>query len=293
MVVHLAKSAEKVKFFLNDARRSGLAIGLVPTMGFLHEGHLSLVRTAREDNDICAVSIFVNPLQFGPSEDLEAYPRDLERDLRLLSREGVDLVFVPEVAELYYPDRSVLVTENLLSRCLCGSARPGHFDGVCTVVLKLFNIVRPDRAYFGQKDYQQLQIIKRMVRDLNVPVEIIGCPIVRERDGLAMSSRNIYLDQPAREAALSLSRALGEARSLFEEGERSPDVLLSAVRRTVSSCPLVVLEYAEVRDAEDLSPVATVKKQAVLALAARVGRARLIDNILLEPGVTCSRFPRS
>ena len=289
----IIKSARDTHKEIQSLKKENKSIGFVPTMGALHDGHLSLVSQSLQENDITVVSIFVNPLQFGENEDLDNYPRPFDSDRQLLENPGIDILFYPPVEEMYPPDNLTRVIIKKLPDYLCGAKRPGHFEGVATVVTKLFNIVTPDRAYFGQKDYQQLQIIKRMVRDLNVPVEIIGCPIVRERDGLAMSSRNIYLDQPAREAALSLSRALGEARSLFEEGERRPDVLLSAVRRTVSSCPLVVLEYAEVRDAEDLSPVATVKKQAVLALAARVGRARLIDNILLEPGVTCSRFPRS
>lgn len=293
MVMGIARSSGEVASILGKTRRRGLSVGFVPTMGFLHEGHLSLVRRAREDNVICAVSIFVNPLQFSPSEDLDAYPRDTGRDLEMLAMEGVDLVFVPEASEFYFPDRSVLVTENSLSRCLCGSARPGHFDGVCTVVLKLFNVIRPDRAYFGQKDYQQLQIIKRMVRDLDVPVEITGCPIVRESDGLAMSSRNTYLDSHEKRDALSLSRALAEALSVFEDGERRSEALLSVVRSIFTQYPLAALEYAEVRDAEDLSPVEKVEKEAVLALAAKVGRTRLIDNVLLDPRIGCSRFPRS
>ncbi|HDQ93245.1 MAG TPA: pantoate--beta-alanine ligase [Synergistetes bacterium] len=257
-------------------------VGLVPTMGFLHEGHLSLVRRAREENDICAVSIFVNPLQFGPSEDLGSYPRDMEKDMGLLSGEGVDLVYAPSPETMYFPDRSILVTENSLSRCLCGAARPGHFDGVCTVVLKLFNVINPDRAYFGQKDYQQLQVIKRMVRDLDLAVEIIGCPIIREPDGLALSSRNIYLGKDERREALALSRSLDVAGSMVNSGETSSELILKKVREVIGSSPLVMLEYAEIRNAEDLSVVETIERCAVCAIAARVGRARLIDNRILE-----------
>jgi pantoate--beta-alanine ligase len=251
-------------------------------MGFLHEGHLSLVRRAREENAICVVSIFVNPLQFGPSEDLGAYPRDMKRDLGLLSGEGVDMVYAPSPEVMYLPDRSVLVTENSLSRCLCGAARPGHFDGVCTVVMKLFSAISPDRAYFGQKDYQQLQVIKRMARDLDLAVEIVGCPIIREPDGLAMSSRNIYLGKEERRESLALSRSLDVAESMVKNGEIISETILREVRRVISSSPLVALEYAEIRDAEDLSPVEIIDGCAVCALAARVGRARLIDNRVLE-----------
>jgi pantoate--beta-alanine ligase len=279
----LAKRVTEAREFLKGEREAGNSVGLVPTMGFLHEGHLSLVRRARKENDRCVVSIFVNPLQFGPSEDFNAYPRDLDRDLAQLSSEGVDLVFVPVAEDIFLPDHSVIVSERSLSGFLCGSARPGHFDGVCTVVLKLFNILHPDRAYFGEKDYQQLQVIRRMARDLDLEVEIVGCPIVREKDGLAMSSRNTYLAGEERAQAVALSRALVEARSLFEAGERDSRSILTVIRKVVESYPLVSLEYAEVRDAEDLSPVERVKGKTVVALAVRVGKARLIDNTVLDP----------
>jgi pantoate--beta-alanine ligase len=275
-------SPAEARKFLRENARSDRGVGLVPTMGFLHEGHLSLVRRAREENAICVVSIFVNPLQFGPSEDLGAYPRDMKRDLGLLSGEGVDMVYAPSPEVMYLPDRSVLVTENSLSRCLCGAARPGHFDGVCTVVMKLFSAISPDRAYFGQKDYQQLQVIKRMARDLDLAVEIVGCPIIREPDGLAMSSRNIYLGKEERRESLALSRSLDVAESMVKNGEIISETILREVRRVISSSPLVALEYAEIRDAEDLSPVEIIDGCAVCALAARVGRARLIDNRVLE-----------
>ncbi len=279
---HVAGTAEQARGFLSPHVRAGSSVGLVPTMGFLHEGHLSLVRRAKRENDICSVSIFVNPLQFGPREDLAAYPRDMGRDLELLSAEGVDLVFSPSPESMYLPDRSTLVTENSLSRVLCGAARPGHFDGVCTVVLKLLNIIAPDRAYFGEKDYQQLQVIKRMARDLDLPVEIVGCPIVRESDGLALSSRNIYLGEKDRAEALVLSRSLDKAEDLVRVGETGVKSILAAVREVISGSPSVELEYAEIRDADDLAPLDHIEKRAVCALAARVGRARLIDNRILE-----------
>jgi pantoate--beta-alanine ligase len=280
---NIATRVAEARKFLKGKSEAGGTIGLVPTMGFLHEGHLSLVRRARSENDTCVVSIFVNPLQFGPSEDFDAYPRDMGRDLGLLASEGVELVFSPAVKEVFSPDRSTIVSEKKLSGFLCGSARPGHFDGVCTIVLKLFNILRPDRAYFGEKDYQQLQVIRRMVRDLDMEVEVIGCPIVREEDGLALSSRNTYLSEAEREQALALSRALAEVRSVFADGERDCRSILAVVRKVVESYPMVRLEYAEVCDAEDLSPVERVDRKVVVALAARVGRARLIDNTVLAP----------
>lgn len=278
----IAGSPAEARKFLRENARSDRGVGLVPTMGFLHEGHLSLVRRAREENAICVVSIFVNPLQFGPSEDLGAYPRDMKRDLGLLSGEGVDMVYAPSPEAMYLPDRSVLVTENSLSRCLCGAARPGHFDGVCTVVMKLFSAISPDRSYFGQKDYQQLQVIRRMARDLDLAVEIVGCPIIREPDGLAMSSRNIYLGEEERREALALSRSLDVAESMVNNGETSSELILRKVRSVIASSSMVILEYAEIRDAEDLSAVETIDGRAVCALAARVGRARLIDNRVLE-----------
>jgi len=279
----VATRVAEAREFLKRKRGTGGTIGLVPTMGFLHEGHLSLVRRAREENETCVVSIFVNPLQFSPSEDFDAYPRDMGRDLDLLASEGVGLVFAPGVGEVFSPDHSTIVSEKKLSGFLCGYARPGHFDGVCTIVLKLFNILRPDRAYFGEKDYQQLQVIRRMVRDLDMEVEVIGCPIVREKDGLALSSRNTYLGEAEREQAIALSRALAEARSAFDAGERNCRSILAVVEEVVGSYPMVSLEYAEVRDAEDLSPVERVDRKVVVALAARVGRARLIDNTVLAP----------
>ena len=264
--------------------RSGGTLGLIPTMGYLHEGHLSLVRRCRTENTSTVVSIFVNPTQFGPQEDLAKYPRDLERDLCLLEAEDVDLVFAPEPEEMYAPASSTWVEETALSRGLCGASRPGHFRGVCTVVLKLFNLVQPDRAYFGQKDFQQVQVIRRMVRDLDVPVEIVSCPIVREPDGLAMSSRNVYLSETQRGSALRLSRALERARLCFDQGERRADRLLGDVRAFLLEDSAVAVEYAELRDAMTLEPVEAADAPVVLALAARIGNTRLIDNAVLAHG---------
>ena len=257
------------------------SVGLVPTMGFLHEGHLSLVRTSRKENVATVVSIFVNPTQFGPNEDFEAYPRDLERDLGLLEAEGVDLAFCPSPEHLYAPDHSTFVNESKVSQDLCGASRPGHFRGVCTIVLKLFNLVTPDRAYFGEKDFQQLLVIRRMIRDLDVPVEVRGCPIVREKDGLALSSRNVYLAPGERESALALSRSLREAKQRYEQGETRASVLVEGVKALLGRDPALKVDYVKLRDAEDLSAIVSVDRPAVLALAVRVGKTRLIDNTVL------------
>ena len=258
------------------------SVGLVPTMGFLHEGHLSLVRASRKENGATVVSIFVNPTQFGPNEDFEAYPRDLERDLGLLEAEGVDLAFCPSPEHLYAPDHSTFVNEGKVSQDLCGASRPGHFRGVCTIVLKLFNLVTPDRAYFGEKDFQQLLVIRRMIRDLDVPVEVRGCPIVREKDGLALSSRNVYLAPGERESALALSRSLREAKQRYEQGETRASVLVEGVKALLGRDPALKVDYVKLRDAEDLSAIVSVDRPAVLALAVRVGKTRLIDNTVLD-----------
>jgi len=257
-------------------------VGMVPTMGFLHEGHLSLVRQCKKDCDLCVVSIFVNPIQFSPSEDYEDYPRDLERDMALLENEGVDLLFAPPVEAMYMPDASTIVRETKLSNTLCGALRPGHFEGVCTVVLKLYHIVTPHRMYFGEKDYQQLVVIRRMMRDLNVPTDIIGCPIVRDPDGLAVSSRNIYLKPEERKEAVCINEALCEAERRFREGERKAEALENLVRSYLYSKKRVSLEYVQVRDAESLEKMENITKPAVIAVAARVGKARLIDNKVLR-----------
>ncbi len=264
-------------------RRQRQRIVLVPTMGFLHEGHLCLVRAAAGRGDRVVVSIFVNPTQFGPGEDFTAYPRDLERDRGLLAAEDVDVLFTPATEQLYPPGTETFVEVEKMSLPLCGSMRPGHFRGVATVVTKLFNIVRPHAAIFGEKDYQQLQIIRRLVRDLGMDVEIVGHPIVRAADGLALSSRNAYLTAAERQAALSLSRSLCKAERLVRRGETSAAAIIGLVAEELRREPLVVTEYVKLCDPVTLNDVDEMRAPAVLALAARVGRARLIDNRVLEP----------
>ncbi len=271
-------------FVTRDGIRSrGGRLGLVPTMGALHEGHLSLIRAAKAKSDVVVASIFVNPTQFGRNEDFSRYPRDLEKDLALLERDGVDLVFVPSVEEMYPQQGVTWVTVEGLSDRLCGKSRPGHFRGVATVVAKLFNIVEPDIAFFGQKDAAQVAIIRRMVRDLNMPVAIEACPIVRERDGLALSSRNAYLSPEQRQDALVLFRSLWRVRELFADGERNPAILMKAAKNVLSGSTGVRLDYFEIVDPDELTPLATIDGPALVAVAAFVGNTRLIDNIVLEP----------
>lgn len=266
------------------ARRSGKRLGFVPTMGALHEGHLSLVRAARAKCGVVAVSIFVNPLQFGPSEDLAKYPRTFERDLALLKKEAVDFLFAPTPEEMYPSGAVTYVTVEGLSEKLCGKSRPGHFRGVTTVVAKLFHIVEPDLAFFGQKDAAQATIIRRMVRDLNLPVEIVVCPIVREPDGLAMSSRNAYLGPPERKAALVLHRALAQLKKRFDQGEKNAAALIEAGKLVLAQEPAVRLDYLEIVDPATLNPMADLASGALVAVAAFVGNTRLIDNVVLpEP----------
>jgi pantoate--beta-alanine ligase len=263
-------------------KRNRFTLALVPTMGALHEGHLSLMRAARKTTDKVIVSLFVNPTQFGPSEDLDRYPRQLERDLALASETGADVVFAPSAAEIY-PERvmATWVTVEGLSDTLCGAARPGHFRGVVTVVAKLLNLVRPDVAYFGQKDWQQTVVIRRMVRDLCFPVEVRVEPTVREPDGLALSSRNVFLDAAERKEATSLFRGLSSAREAFHAGERGAAALRAKVLTEVEGAPAVRPEYVEVVDASSLVRLEVVSGSAVILVAARVGRVRLIDNVLL------------
>ena len=272
------------------ARRAGKRLGLVPTMGALHEGHLSLVRAARRASDVVSASIFVNPTQFGPNEDLARYPRSFERDCKLLESEGGDLVFAPTVEEMYptsrdgsvRPAAATWVTVEGLSNKLDGRSRPGHFRGVTTVVCKLFHIVEPDAAFFGQKDAAQVAVVRRMVEDLNLPVEIVICPIVREPDGLAMSSRNAYLDPKQRQQALVLHRALARVQQMAERGELVAATLAAAGRREIASEPAVRLDYFELVDPDTLDPVADASRGALVAVAAYVGSTRLIDNIVLR-----------
>ena len=259
-------------------------VGFVPTMGALHEGHLSLVRSARAENRSVAVSIFVNPTQFSPSEDFDTYPRDLERDLRLLEEESVDLVFAPASVELYPAGYSTWVEVESLTERLEGAARPTHFRGVATIVTKLFNIIAPQRAYFGQKDAQQALVIRRLIRDLNLPIELRVCPTVRESDGLALSSRNSYLSADERRAATVLKRGLDLAERLFSQGERDADRIRRRVRDLISSEPLAEIDYVSVADLETLDELESLDRPALVSLAVRFGRTRLIDNTILPPG---------
>ena len=267
---------------LNENRRSFAGrVGLVPTMGYLHEGHLSLVRRAREECDHVIVSIFVNPAQFGPKEDLSKYPRDLERDLGLLAPLGVDLVWMPTTEIMYPPGYQTWVEVEAITQPLEGSMRPGHFRGVTTVVAKLFNAVQPHRAYFGQKDAQQAAVIRQMTRDLSYPIEIVVCPIVREPDGLAMSSRNVYLDPEQRKAATVLSRSLRAAKEMYEHGERDAENLKAKMKEVLASEPLAEVQYVSCADYDTLQELEAVTGKALLSMAVFVGKTRLIDNLVL------------
>ena len=263
---------------LDDLR--GKTIGLVPTMGFLHEGHASLIKKCREQNDIVVVSDFVNPTQFGPTEDLEAYPRDFERDSKLCESLGADLIFCPEPSEMYH-DPHAFVSIYTLSETLCGKTRPIHFKGVCTVVTKLFHIVAPDRAYFGQKDAQQLAIIRKMVQDLNFDIEIVGCPIIREEDGLAKSSRNTYLSDEERKAALCLSRSVKLGQEIIHAGI-SAEELLGKMRAVIEAEPLAKIDYVSMVDALTMQPVEKADHNVLVAMAVYIGKTRLIDNFSYE-----------
>ena len=279
----LVRTIEEMRALSSAAKSSQARLGLVPTMGALHAGHLSLVRAARSKSAMVAVSIFVNPTQFGPDEDFAMYPRDLEKDCAVLERQGVDFLFAPSVEEMYPSGAVTWVIVEGLSERLCGRSRPGHFRGVTTVVAKLFNVVEPDLAFFGQKDAAQAAIIRRMVRDLNIPVEIEVCPIVRESDGLALSSRNSYLSVEERQAALVLYRSLMKARELFEGGQRNAAKLIAAAKVEFSDQPGAKLDYFEIVNPDTLEPESTVAKPVLAAVAALVGKTRLIDNLLLGP----------
>jgi len=275
-------TAAEMQLAAAGLRSLGKRIGFVPTMGALHEGHLALVRRAKQESDATVASLFVNPAQFGPNEDYLKYPRDLERDTELLVREGVDLLFAPSVEEMYPDGFQTYSTVERVSASFEGQLRPSHFRGVATVVLKLFNIVQPHAAYFGQKDAQQCAVIRRMVRDLNLPVEIIVCPIVREPDGLALSSRNTYLKPGERQAALALYRSLGHARELIEGGERRAGELVRQMRALIEAAPGSRIDYVAVADADSFEPRASVSGRTVIALAVWIGGTRLIDNLIVE-----------
>lgn len=263
-------------------KAEGLTIGFVPTMGSLHEGHESLMDAARPSCDRVVVSVFVNPIQFGPDEDYDAYPRDLECDAAICERHGVDVVFHPEVEDMYGPAYNTYVVMETLTDALCGASRPGHFRGVCTVVTKLFNIVQPDRAFFGQKDAQQLAIIKRMVADLNMNLEVVGCPIVREDDGLAKSSRNAYLSPEERTAALVLSRAIFAGKEAVTAGERDTAAVKALMTEIIEAEPLARIDYVEVVDGATMQPTDRIGKSALAAMAVYIGSTRLIDNFIYE-----------
>ncbi|MCF8109904.1 MAG: pantoate--beta-alanine ligase [Desulfobacteraceae bacterium] len=267
-----------------DVKRAGKSIAFVPTMGFLHEGHLSLIREARRLADIVVVSMFVNPTQFGPGEDFEAYPRDPARDSELAENEDTDILFIPEKQDLYPPGYETYIIQENLPGHLCGISRPGHFTGVMTIVAKLFNIIKPHYAVFGEKDFQQLAVIRKMVSDLNFDVKIIGSPTVRETDGLAMSSRNKYLSSGQRSSALTLYRALCDAKEMTAKGETRADALIDAAVQTISAAPETSIDYVKICDPDTLEDVAVIDRPVLMGLAVKVGRTRLIDNTILQPG---------
>ena len=274
-------TVKEVREQVKEWKKQGLSVGFVPTMGYLHEGHKSLMDAARKGNDKVVVSIFVNPMQFGPTEDLATYPRDLDHDAALCESVGVDLIFHPEAEEMYKKDFCSFVDMTGLTEGLCGKTRPIHFRGVCTVVNKLFNIVTPDHAYFGQKDGQQLAVIKRMVRDLNMDIEIVGCPIVREEDGLAKSSRNTYLSPEERKAALILSKTVALGKELAKT-EKDANKVVEAMKKNIETEPLAKIDYVEAVDALSMAPVEKLEGTCMLAMAVYIGKTRLIDNTLIN-----------
>lgn len=277
----IVSTVEEVRAEVKKWREDGMSVGLVPTMGYLHEGHKSLIDKAVEQNDKVVVSVFVNPIQFGPTEDLATYPRDLERDAALCENAGASLIFHPEKENMYFDDFCTYIDMENLTKGLCGKTRPTHFRGVCTVVGKLFHIVEPDRAYFGQKDAQQLAVIRRMVRDLNFNLDIIGCPIIREEDGLAKSSRNTYLSPEERKAAAILHKGLVKGEELVQNGEKKASVVVNAIREIIESEPLAKIDYVEMVDFDNIQPVETIEGTVLTAVAVYIGKTRLIDNFIL------------
>ena len=280
--MNIATTVEQAKQTVRQWKAEGLTVGLVPTMGYLHEGHESLIKRAVAECDRVMVSVFLNPIQFAPNEDLATYPRDFAADTVLIENAGADLVFHPEPSELYAPDACTFVNVEGITSELCGKTRPTHFRGVCTVVSKLMNISQADRAYFGQKDAQQLAVVRRMVRDLNMNVEVVGCPIVREEDGLAKSSRNTYLSPAEREAALVLSRAVREGQRLMEEGERDAKTILGAMCAIIEAEPLARIDYVEMVSWDGIKPVDVADSSVLVAMAVYIGKTRLIDNFIFE-----------
>lgn len=279
--MQISGSIKETRNQVKSWKEEGLKVGLVPTMGYLHEGHKSLIDRARAENDRVVVSIFVNPMQFGPGEDLEAYPRDLERDSKICEEGGVDLIFHPEVEEMYGPDFHGFVDMTVLPEKLCGASRPVHFKGVQTVVTKLFHIIPAHRAYFGQKDAQQLAIIRRMVIDLDFDIEIIGCPIIREADGLAKSSRNTYLSEEERKQAVILNASLEEAMKAIEEGEQDAAAIKAKITEKLNTCPLARIDYVEVVSFDNIQPIDKIEGAVLIAIAVYIGTTRMIDNRII------------
>lgn len=281
--MQIIKTVKELRAVVKSAKKEGKTVGFVPTMGFLHDGHMSLVDYAKQDNDFVVVSIFVNPTQFGENEDLDAYPRDVEGDTAKLKARDVDVLFFPSVEEMYPNGYSTYVNvEGEMTGVLCGSSRPGHFRGVATIVTKLFNMVSPDNAYFGQKDAQQVSVIERMVRDLNMDLNIIPCPIYREADGLAMSSRNTYLNAQERKDALVLSQSLFEAKERIEQGERTSKKIIDGIVDKIKTIDYAIIDYVEIVDALTLNKIETLEGEILIALAVKIGKPRLIDNMRLE-----------
>ena len=278
----IIETVKELREYLAGQRAASKTVGLVPTMGFLHEGHLSLIREAKAENDVVVVSDFVNPTQFGPNEDFESYPRNIERDTELALSAGADVIFYPSVSEMYPPESSTYVeVEGNITRVLCGASRPTHFRGVTTVVNKLFNIVEPNKAYFGQKDAQQVAVLTKMVKDLHMDIELIICPIVREPDGLAMSSRNTYLSAEERKQAVILNQALKKAKNAFANGEKDVVKLTGIITDKINEMPLAVIDYVSILDFPSLKPIITIEKDALAAVAVKFGKTRLIDNEIL------------
>lgn len=280
-MIPVVKTIEEVRKYVKQMRKDGKTIGFVPTMGFLHEGHKSLIVRAVSENDVVVVSDFVNPTQFGPNEDFEAYPRDIQKDAQLCEEAGAKLIFNPEPSEMY-DNALTTVSVDKITKGLCGKTRPIHFNGVCTVVSKLFNIVNPDRAYFGEKDAQQLCVIRKMVKDLNFDIEIVGCPIIREADGLAKSSRNTYLNESERKAALCLSRSLKIGKEMIENGETSAEAVRKAIIDEIEKEELAKIDYVEIVDLDTLEPVSETTGSILTAIAVYIGKTRLIDNFIIQ-----------
>jgi pantoate--beta-alanine ligase len=280
--MRLIEHISDLKAIIRTQKKAGRTVGFVPTMGYLHNGHISLARTSKHDNDFTIMSIFVNPVQFGVNEDFDKYPRDINGDSMKAESAGVDIIFLPVVNEMYPEGYNTFVEVFGITDKMCGKSRPGHFKGVATVVNKLINIVEPDRAYFGQKDAQQVAVIKKMVRDLNMTADIIICPIIREKDGLAMSSRNTYLNTEERKAALVLSKSLFEADAVIKAGERNKDRISKNIINTISAESLASMEYVDIVDPETLADIKILKGKVLIALAVRIGKTRLIDNVIVE-----------